>query len=165
MSRKSKIILITGGLVFCLDRLTKFLVAGHMAPGESLRVVNGFFDITLVHNTGAAFGIMAYAPESLRLPFLLVSAVVAVLLLLYFVSKTDESETLTLVALAMVIGGAAGNIADRAALGYVVDFIDWHAREFYHWPAFNIADSAITVGAVLLALDSLGWLPGKRLKH
>ncbi len=155
MSRKSKIILITGGLVFCLDRLTKFLVAGHMAPGESLRVVNGFFDITLVHNTGAAFGIMAYAPESLRLPFLLVSAVVAVLLLLYFVSKTDESETLTLVALAMVIGGAAGNIADRAALGYVVDFIDWHAREFYHWPAFNIADSGITVGVFLLGYEFL----------
>ena len=155
MSRKSKIKLITGGLVFCLDRLTKFLVAGHMAPGESLRVVNGFFDITLVHNTGAAFGIMAYAPESLRLPFLLVSAVVAVLLLLYFVSKTDESETLTLVALAMVIGGAAGNIADRAALGYVVDFIDWHAREFYHWPAFNIADSGITVGVFLLGYEFL----------
>ncbi len=141
--------------MFCLDRLTKFLVAGHMAPGESLRVVNGFFDITLVHNTGAAFGIMAYAPESLRLPFLLVSAVVAVLLLLYFVSKTDESETLTLVALAMVIGGAAGNIADRAALGYVVDFIDWHAREFYHWPAFNIADSGITVGVFLLGYEFL----------
>ncbi len=155
MSRKSKIILIVGSVIFCLDRLTKILVARDMAPGESLRVIRGFFNITLVHNTGAAFGIMAYAPEGLRLPFLLVSAVAAVLLLLYFAGKTDGNETLTLVALAMVIGGAAGNIADRITLGYVIDFIDWHAGDFYHWPAFNIADSGITVGVFMLGYEFL----------
>ena len=155
LNRKSKIILTVGSAIFCLDRLTKLLVARDMAPGESLRVIKGFFDITLVHNTGAAFGIMAYAPESLRLPFLLVSAALAVALLLYFVRKTEENETLTLIALSMVLGGAAGNITDRAALGYVIDFIDWHAREFYHWPAFNIADSGITVGVLLLGYEFL----------
>ena len=98
---------------------------------------------------------MAYAPEGLRLPFLLVSAVAAVLLLLYFAGKTDGNETLTLVALAMVIGGAAGNIADRITLGYVIDFIDWHAGDFYHWPAFNIADSGITVGVFMLGYEFL----------
>ncbi|MHB8174112.1 MAG: signal peptidase II [Nitrospirota bacterium] len=155
MYRKSKIILIVGSVIFCLDRITKLLVARRMMPGESFRVIKGFFDITLVHNAGAAFGIMAFAPESLRLPFLLVSAVLAVALLLYFAKKTESHETLTLVALAMVIGGAAGNIVDRIAFGYVIDFIDWHWGEFYHWPAFNLADSGITVGVILLGYEFL----------
>lgn len=155
MSRKSKIILITGSIIFCLDRLTKVLVERHLQLWDSVPVIKGYFDFTLVHNTGAAFGFMAVARESLRLPFLLITAACAVALLLYFIKRTDSHETLTLVALAMVVGGAAGNMADRIAYGYVIDFIDWHIGELYHWPAFNIADSGITVGVFILAYEFL----------
>lgn len=155
MSRKSKIILITGGIIFCLDRLTKLLAARNLRLSDSVPVIKGYFDITLVHNTGAAFGFMAVARESLRLPFLLITAACAVAVLLYFMKRTEGHETLTLIALALVVGGAAGNMADRIAFGYVIDFIDWHAGEFYHWPAFNIADSGITVGVFILAYEFL----------
>ena len=155
MSRKSKIILITAISIFCLDRLTKVLAVRHLQLWESVPVIKGYFDITLVHNTGAAFGFMAVARQSLRLPFLLITAGLAVALLLYFIKRTDGHETLTLFALAMVVGGAAGNMADRIAYGYVIDFIDWHAGELYHWPAFNIADSGITVGVFFLAYEFL----------
>ncbi|MGC2424049.1 MAG: signal peptidase II [Nitrospirota bacterium] len=155
MSRKSKIILIIAGSIFCLDRLTKVLAVRQLQLWESVPVIKGYFDFTLVHNTGAAFGFMAVARQSLRLPFLLITAGAAVALLLYFIKRTDGHETLTLIALAMVVGGAAGNMADRIAYGYVIDFIDWHAGEFYHWPAFNIADSGITVGVFFLAYEFL----------
>jgi signal peptidase II len=155
LSRKSKIILITAGSIFCLDRVTKMLAIRHLQLWDSVPVIKGYFDITLVHNTGAAFGFMAVARQSLRLPFLLITAGAAVALLFYFIKRTDSHETLTLVALAMVVGGAAGNIADRIAFGYVIDFIDWHAGEFYHWPAFNIADCGITVGVFILAYEFL----------
>ena len=154
MSRKSKIILLTVSLVYILDRLTKLYIVGNVGLLDSIPVVGGWFDIVYVRNTGAAFGFMALVRDSLRIPFFLATTLAALAMLFYFVRKTGPGDTLMLVALALIIGGALGNLTDRLIFGYVIDFIDWHVGG-HHWPAFNIADSGITVGVALLGVEVL----------
>lgn len=151
---KSKIIIPTAVAVFLLDRLTKMAVQSKMGFEETIPVIKGFFDLTYIRNTGAAFGIMAFARDGFRVPFLLASTAVAIGLLVYFVKKTREDERLLLFALALVLGGALGNLADRLVYGFVIDFLYFHIGEHY-WPAFNVADSGITVGVLLLGFDLL----------
>ena len=154
LKRKSTIIISTALAVFILDRLTKLAVQSNIGFEDTIPVIRGFFELTYVRNTGAAFGIMAFARDSFRVPFLLASTAAAIGLLVYFVRKTRDDEYLLLVALAMVLGGALGNLADRLVYGYVIDFLYFHVREYY-WPAFNVADSGITVGVALLGFDLL----------
>jgi len=132
-----------------LDRLTKKLVVMNFHLESQHTVVDGFFNLTYVRNTGAAFGFLSKLDDSYRVTFFAVATVAAVCLLLYFVWRAAPKDTLLLLALALIIGGAAGNLTDRLMYGYVVDFIDWYVGS-YHWPAFNIADSAISVGIVIL---------------
>ena len=149
---KSKIILIIVSSVYLLDRLTKLAVVEKIKLFDSVTVINGFFELTNVQNTGAAFSLFAQAGEAFRVPFLLASTVAAIGLLLYFLGKANPQDTLVVAALAMILGGAFGNLTDRLVYGYVIDFINWHIGEHY-WPAFNIADSGITVGVCILGIE------------
>ena len=143
--------------VIALDQLTKQLVVRSFKLHESVPVIPGFFDLTYVRNPGAAFGFLAGAQGMWRSIFFITVSMVALAVILALVRQSRER--LPLIALALIGGGAVGNLVDRVRFGEVVDFIDWYYRT-YHWPTFNIADSAITIGVGLLAIDML--LPKKQ---
>jgi signal peptidase II len=117
-------------------------------------VIDSFFQITHLQNPGAAFGLFADGHPSWRIPFFLLVGAVAVTALAFFVRRIDDHRWLLLAGLGTILGGAAGNLMDRVRLGVVTDFLDFHFRG-YHWPAFNVADSGITVGMVILILYTL----------
>ena len=136
-------------LVVAADQLTKLAILGAFAPGER-RAMAGFFNLVLVYNKGAAFSFLAGA-DGWQTPLLGLFAVVAAIVVSVMIVKTPDKKLLC-TGLACILGGALGNLVDRVRFGYVVDFLDFHALG-WHWPAFNVADSAITVGAVLLILE------------
>lgn len=133
-------------LVIALDLYTKHLVQSALAYGEHV-VVTGFFDLVLYHNEGAAFSFLAAAGGWQRVFFSAI-AVIASVIILRLLLKHPQQKLFCL-ALSLILGGALGNLYDRVTLGYVVDFLFFHYQSWY-WPAFNVADSAITVGVVLL---------------
>ena len=139
-------------LVLVLDQLTKRLAESALTYAEPVPVFPSF-NLTLLYNRGAAFSFLSDAGGWQRWFFVCVS-VVASVALLFWLYRLKPHQRLLAVALALVLGGAVGNLVDRLWLGHVVDFIQVYYRSFY-WPAFNIADSAITVGAVLLVWDAL----------
>ncbi len=136
--------------VFAADQLTKLWALGALSPARPLAVVPGLVDLTLVFNTGVAFGLFSRLPPEWRWLVTLFSLAALVLLCSVALRVVPEGGGAGRLALGLVFGGAAGNLLDRWRVGAVVDFIDVHWRD-YHWPAFNVADSAITVGVVLLA--------------
>jgi len=138
--------------VFGADQATKQAIVKNFHLHQSLEIIPGLFHITYVRNTGAAFGILAGA-ESWRIYFFLGTGLIALIFLFHFFYSNYKSP-LVVMGTALVCGGAAGNIVDRLTRGYVVDFLDFFIGK-YHWPAFNIADSAITVGIFLLILHFL----------
>lgn len=140
--------------VVAADQATKLLVVTHMTLHESIEVVDGFFSLTYVRNTGAAFGLLAGSLESVRVPFFLLVAASAVVLLVLFLRAVPVHRRWIVVACGCVVGGALGNMIDRVFYGEVIDFLDVYVGS-YHWPAFNVADMAITSGVAILALDSL----------
>lgn len=148
-------VLIWGGLAAVLlvaDQYTKQLASRTLEYGEQIYVAP-FLNWTLLHNTGAAFSFLADAGGWQNTLFAVVAIVVSVFIV-YWLAATPRSAPWQALALALVLSGALGNVYDRLTLGYVVDFIQLHYRHHY-WPAFNIADSAITVGAGLLIIQSL----------
>ncbi|MCB9253319.1 MAG: signal peptidase II [Bdellovibrionaceae bacterium] len=136
-----------------LDQWTKYLIYSQFRWGESVPVFESFFAITYVRNTGAAFGLLHQAPEAIRLPFFLVVPVVALLVIGYLFYKLKDSQRWVTVALSLIVSGAVGNLIDRSRFGFVVDFLDFYVGS-HHWPAFNVADSAIVVGVAMMFLDS-----------
>ncbi len=142
--------------VVLLDQFTKYIISGRFYYGEVLPVVD-FLNLTLVYNTGAAFSFLSDASGWQRWFFSGLAAAVSVLLVIWLARIRGRQKLLSL-ALALILGGAVGNLWDRITLGYVIDFIDVYYRS-YHWPAFNVADSAITVGAVLLIIEN--FISGK----
>jgi signal peptidase II len=138
-------------IVAFLDQVVKALVESHLAPGEVFRVT-AFFNLVLVFNTGAAFSFLAGASGWQRELFMGITVVAAVVIVVLL--RRHPGERLFCIGLTLILGGALGNLYDRLTLGRVVDFLDFHALG-WHWPAFNVADSAITVGAALLILDTL----------
>ncbi|MCL4122086.1 UNVERIFIED_CONTAM: hypothetical protein GTU68_010560 [Idotea baltica] len=138
-------------LIVVIDQLTKYWVSSVFSYGETLELLP-VLNLTLVHNMGAAFSFLSDAGGWQRWFFAIVSLVVSVVLVVWLY-RLPARQTLLATALALVLGGAVGNLWDRVVLGYVVDFVDFYYRQ-YHWPAFNVADSAITLGAVLLILES-----------
>ena len=141
-------------LVLALDQATKLLIHNTLALYESRPLVENFFALTYVRNSGSAFGLLArYDPDVLRIFFPAVT-VLAMVLLVWYLSRLPASQTLTLWGVCLVIGGAVGNGIDRFRIGQVIDFLDVHWYDVYHWPAFNVADSAICVGVGLLVLDA-----------
>ncbi len=128
------------------------MVMARFSLHESLSVIPGFFDLTYVRNPGAAFGFLAQASPAFRSFFFSAVAVIAVFLILYFIIRHKEGTLLQTTALSLISGGALGNLLDRVRFGEVVDFLDFYVGS-YHWPAFNVADSAISVGACLLLYE------------
>jgi signal peptidase II len=141
--------------VILLDQLTKHEIVDRFRLGQTLSVLTGFFNITYVRNTGAAFGILAQANPAIRAPFFVLVPLAALGAIGYIFRKTPDGDLKLSGALALVIGGAIGNLYDRLTLGYVVDFLDFHWNYQYHFPAFNVADSAICVGVGALVIDLL----------
>jgi signal peptidase II len=139
-------------LVVVADQVTKAWVSGALRPYELVPVIDGFFNLTLMFNTGAAFSFLAQGGGWQR--WLLSGlAVVVTIVLVAWLTRLDRDERWTAAALSLVIGGAVGNLLDRLRFGHVVDFLDFYLGS-WHWPAFNVADSAITVGVAILLLAS-----------
>jgi signal peptidase II len=143
-------------LVFFLDHATKFLVRQRLeVDKDSIEVIAGYLRISHVHNYGVAFGLFADI-QSVWKPFVLASmAVVAVVVILMYSARMPSQRMLLQLALALTLGGIVGNFTDRILHGFVVDFIELHVHDAFHWPTFNVADSAITVGIALLLLDTI----------
>jgi signal peptidase II len=140
--------------VVLLDQLTKALIVSKMNLHESFAVIVGFFDITYVRNPGAAFGFLAGASPLFRGIFFLTVTAAAILLILHYFRARRIEEPFQVSALALILAGAVGNLIDRVRFGEVVDFLDVYVGS-HHWPAFNVADSAITVGAAILVVALL----------
>ena len=136
-------------LVVFFDYISKIAVLSALSPGES-RVVTSFFNLVLVFNKGAAFSFLAGA-QGWETPFFAAIAIVASIVISFLIIK-NQDKSLFCAALALILGGALGNLYDRLVYGQVVDFLDFHATG-WHWPAFNVADAAITAGAALLILE------------
>lgn len=134
------------------DRLSKDFFEGSLNMYQRIEVIPGYFDWTLAYNTGAAFSFLADAAGWQRWFFAAIAVVVSVVLVIWL-KRLKSNETLLAVALALVLGGALGNLYDRVVLGHVVDFILVHWQSQWFFPAFNLADTAITIGAIFLALD------------
>lgn len=143
-------VLVIAGTVVGLDQITKAVALEGLAPGVPLPIVDGWLALTLVMNPGLAFGLLAGVPRGWRWVVALLSVVALVVLLRVALRVLPAGGRLGALAVGMIFGGAVGNLIDRGRFGAVVDFVDVHWRG-YHWPAFNVADSAITVGVALLA--------------
>jgi signal peptidase II len=143
--------LVIAAVLVGLDQLSKFAITHSLAYGGGIEVTP-FFNLVLVHNKGAAFSFLSSASGWQR-EFFVTIAVIAIAWVVYLLRKYPR-QILFCSALTLILGGAIGNVIDRLWLGAVIDFLDFHAAG-YHWPAFNVADSAITCGAVILVWDGL----------
>ena len=160
MKAKYLILLAVTPLVLIVDQLTKLYIDGTMKLYQSIPVIDGLFNITYLRNRGAAFSFLAEA--SWRLPFFLIATVIAVIAILVAFRKLRDDQRFAAVSLTLILSGAVGNLIDRVRMGEVIDFLDVYWKN-HHWPAFNVADSAICVGVALLALDM--YREEKRLKR
>jgi signal peptidase II len=141
--------------ILVTDQITKIAMTAKFQLGETLSIIPGFFNLTLVHNPGAAFGLFASAPEQFRQPFFFAVPLITLLIIFYLFHKLNPKQKISAHALSSIIAGAIGNLIDRFRFNYVVDFLDFHWRFEYHFPAFNVADSAISIGVALLLIASL----------
>ena len=141
-------------LVVLIDQAVKALVRSSFGLHESIDVIPGFFSLTRVHNFGAAFGLMNAADFPFKTAVLSIVAAIALSLLAWYGASLPADQRLARLGLALVVGGAAGNLIDRIAEGYVLDFFDFYWNGWHFW-AFNVADAAITVGVSLMILDLL----------
>jgi signal peptidase II len=144
-------------LVLVLDQLTKALALDRLPPGMPVRLIDGVFSLTLVMNPGLAFGMLSSTPPAWRWVVVLLSMGALAVLGVLGARLLPTGGAITRLALGLIFGGAVGNLIDRGRFGAVVDFLDFYWRG-YHWPAFNVADSAISVGVTLLALRIV-WSP------
>jgi signal peptidase II len=140
-------------LILALDQITKLYIKTHFFLYESKTVIDGFFNITYVLNPGAAFGFLAGLPASYRKVFFVIVTLIAIIIILRLLIK-ESNFKLRLISYTMILSGAVGNFIDRLYIGKVIDFLDFYIKN-YHWPAFNVADSAISVGIFLLIVDIL----------
>ena len=138
--------------IVVLDQWSKWMVEAHLPFHASVRIIPGFLDFTHVRNTGVAFGFLASQGDLARTLMLTALGLGALTVVGIYFWRTPADDRLLLAALALILGGAVGNLLDRIAAGAVTDFIDVYVRS-YHWHTFNVADSAITIGIVLMALD------------
>lgn len=139
------------GILF-LDQITKWAVVGHLRLHETVPVIAGVFNLVHVRNRGMAFGMLNSLQGNLGFYLLTAASMSAIILLLYWFIRLKEGGTWITLGLSFIVGGAFGNLLDRLTYGEVIDFFDFYVGS-YHWPAFNVADSAITVGTFLIALS------------
>ena len=146
-------------LVIVLDLGSKAIISQNFSLYETMPIIPGWFNLTLAHNTGAAFSFLANESGWQRWFFAIIALVVS-FIIFFWMKRLQSHERWIAIALALILGGALGNLWDRLTLGYVVDFLDFYYQSSpegraMHWPAFNIADSAIFIGAVMLIIDAL----------
>lgn len=154
--------IIVAAIVVILDQLSKWLVVKTIPLYDKVPFLP-FLDITNIRNPGAAFGIFSDLPEQARLILFAVVLITAVVVIFYFLKKTGPQDNLLRFSLGLILGGAIGNSIDRFRLRYVTDFIDfhWFGDPALHYPPFNIADSAITIGVILILIDTFITKRGK----
>lgn len=169
MKHKLKPIVVIALIVFVLDHITKWLIVEHVPMGHQIPIIAGFFDIVHGRNTGAAFGLLSGWQSNYKNLFFYAIGVVAAVFIYYYIKSLPDHDRLSVYALSLVIGGALGNLTDRMWRGSVVDFLSvhvyneiWTFQMFGYefvipltWPAFNVADSAITVAIVLLVIQNI----------
>ncbi len=160
MKKKYLILVSLSALIIAVDQLVKMYVHTHFQLGESAPIMQGFFNITYVRNFGAAFGFLNQAHPEFREIFFLTMPPVALLIILAILRGVKEEDTQQILALSSVFGGAVGNYIDRWRFRYVIDFLDFHWKENYTYPAFNVADMAIVCGVFVLLI--LMYFEGKK---
>lgn len=142
-------------LILVADHLTKWMANIELRPPKSIEIISGYLNFSLVYNTGVAFGFLDDADYFWKPYALATLAVIAVIVIFVYGMRMPADRRLLHFALAITMGGILGNLVDRIFRGYVIDFIEFHIHEAFYWPTFNIADSAITVGIVLLLFDAI----------
>ena len=147
--------LVIAAAVVLLDQVVKAMVRTRLELHDSITVIPGVFDLTRVHNTGAAYGFLNGVDFPFKTALLACVATAALIGLSVYAASLERTQVLTRAGLTLVIGGAAGNLIDRISAGYVLDFVDLYRGDWHFW-AFNVADSAITIGVVLMILELLG---------
>lgn len=155
MVRRRRLELWIVGVIVIVDQMTKALVRARFALHDQIEVIPDLLNLTRVHNTGAAFGLLNAVDLPMKTAILGVVAAAALVGLALYAAMLPADQRLTRLGLSFIIGGAAGNLVDRLSLGYVVDFVDFYWRGWHFW-AFNVADAAITAGVALMILDLLG---------
>ena len=153
--RGYKFQLATAGVIVVADQATKLLIRRALELYDSITVIPSLFSLTRIHNTGAAFGLLDGADLPFQTVLLALISILALGGLMMFAASLPEVHRVARLGVALVVGGAAGNLIDRVWLGYVVDFVDVYWRGWHFW-AFNVADAAISVGMALIILDQLG---------
>ena len=146
---------LLSALIVVLDHATKWLVRTRLNPTEPIDILPNYLRLSHVKNAGVAFGFFADFHASWKPYALAAMAVLAVIVILIYSARMPSSRTLLQLALAVTAGGILGNFTDRIVHGFVTDFIEFHVRDFFHWPTFNVADSAITIGIALLLIDTV----------
>ena len=155
LSKKYYYLLIILPIIILIDQITKIYIINNFSHGESIPVIADFFNITYVRNKGAIFGIFSDLDPSIRKPFFIILPIIALFIMLYLFKKTDKKDVIALISLSLIMSGAIGNFIDRIQYEYVVDFLDFHWKNKMHYPAFNVADSSITVGVFFMCWEIL----------
>jgi signal peptidase II len=155
VNSKYLILAVVSALIVSIDQVTKVYIHTHFQLGEMIQVIQDFFNITYVRNTGAAWGILRNTPDTFRNLFFLSMPPIAMIFIFGILRNLPSSDRLQILALSMIFGGAIGNYVDRLRFGYVIDFLDFHWKNYYTYPAFNVADSAIVSGVTILILIML----------
>jgi signal peptidase II len=155
MTPKLRVLLGCTLVTVPVDQLTKYWVTNRIGLGERVEVIDGFFDLTHVRNPGAAFGLLSQVPDEWRLVGFAFIAVVALMVLSYFFRDLAPGDRFSALALALILGGAVGNMLDRIFRGEVVDFLHFRLVGGYSWPDFNLADTFIVAGVTALAIELL----------
>ena len=152
--KKYKYILIISPIILILDQLTKSWAVSTLKGKEEISVITGYFDFIFRQNKGAAWSFLADKPDSFRVPFFIIAIIVALAVVLFLYKNLKDDQIILKIAFSSIIGGALGNLSDRFFRGAVVDFIDWHYKEVYHWPTFNIADVGLVIAMFLIAYEA-----------
>jgi signal peptidase II len=154
VKRNIIIFVLLAAVVIVLDQLTKSAIVARFSLHESYAVINNFFNLVYVMNPGAAFGFLAGASATFRYIFFIGITILAIGLIIFYLLKSKPQSVLIVLSLTLIFAGAVGNLTDRIRFGAVVDFLDVYVGT-WHWPAFNVADSAISIGAALMIWEMI----------
>jgi signal peptidase II len=154
VKRNIIIFVVVAAAVIVLDQLTKSAIVARFSLHESYAVINNLFNLVYVMNPGAAFGFLAGASATFRYIFFIGITVLAIVLIIFYLLKSKPKNILIVLSLTLIFAGAVGNLTDRIRFGAVVDFLDVYVGT-WHWPAFNVADSAISIGAILIIWEMI----------
>jgi signal peptidase II len=155
MKVKYLLLATISGAIIALDQLTKMYIHTHFNLNEIYPIIGSFFDVTYVRNPGAAFGVFSSVAKKFREPFFLLVPFVALVVIIGILRNLKDSQKVQILGLSFIFGGAIGNYIDRLRFKFVIDFLDFHFKDIYHWPAFNIADAAIVSGVSILLIHML----------